>query len=142
MSTGNGVIHSEFNGSGTEPVHFLQIWIEPNGKGNAPAYQQIKFDPQEKRDRLKLLAAAKPVEGAVQIQQDAIVFVAELSPGSSVRHNLAPGRAAWAHVVSGKITLNGEVLSEGDAAAIEDERFIELVNSAPDRSEVLVFDLA
>lgn len=142
MSAGNGVIHSEFNGSDTEPVHFLQIWIEPNGKGNAPAYQQIKFNPQEKRNRLKVLAAGIAVDGAVQIQQDASMSVAELDPGASVRHDLAPGRAAWAHVVSGKINLNGEVLYEGDAAAVEDEGFIELVNSAPDRSEVLVFDLA
>ena len=95
MSAGNGVIHSEFNGSDSEPVHFLQIWIEPNVKGNAPAYQQIKFDPQEKRDRLKVLAAATAVDGAVQIQQDATGSATELGPGSSVRYRLATGRAAW-----------------------------------------------
>ena len=142
MSAGNGVIHSEFNGSDSEPVHFLQIWIKPNGKGSAPTYQQIKFDPQEKRNRLKVLAAATSVDGAVQIQQDASMSVAELDPGSSVRHSLAAGRAAWVHVVSGRITLNGEVLNEGDAAAVEEEAFIELVNTAPSTSEVLVFDLA
>src|ERR1700757_725386 len=82
MSAGNGVIHSEFNGSDTEAVHFLQIWIEPNKKGTAPAYQQIKFDPEEKRDRLKVLAAPTAVEGAVQIQQDTTMSVAALGPGS------------------------------------------------------------
>ena len=142
MSAGNGVIHSEFNGSDTEPVHFLQIWIEPNGKGNAPAYQQIKFNPQEKRNRLKVLAAAIAVDGAVQIQQDASMSVAELDPGASVRHDLAPGRAAWVHVVSGQVTVNGEVLHEGDAAAVEDENSVELGNLAAGASEVLLFDLA
>jgi redox-sensitive bicupin YhaK (pirin superfamily) len=142
MSAGDGVIHSEFNGSDTEAVHFLQIWIEPNCKGNAPAYQQVQFDPEEKRNRMKVLAAPTVVEGAVQIRQDATVSVAELSPNFSVRQPLAPGRAAWVHIISGKILLNGQALDEGDAVAIEDEPLLEIVNTGAGASEVFVFDLA
>jgi redox-sensitive bicupin YhaK (pirin superfamily) len=98
--------------------------------------------PEEKRDRLKVLAAPTAVEGAVQIQPDARMSVAALSPGSSVRHALAPGRAAWVHVVSGKVILNGQVLYEGDAAAVQDESFLDVVNSEAHTSEVLLFDLA
>lgn len=142
MSAGNGVIHSEFNGSDTEPVHFLQIWIKPNRKGNSPAYQQIKFEPQEKRDRLKVLAAPTTVEGAVMIEQDTTMSVAELAPGSSARHDLLPGRAAWVHIVSGQVSLNGEVLHQGDAAAVEDVTSVEVMNLQAGTSEVLLFDLA
>jgi len=142
MSAGNGVIHSEFNGSDSEPVHFLQIWIEPNGKGSAPAYQQFKFDPEEKRNRLKVLAAPYAVEGAVQIQQDAQMAVAELTPGSRVSHSLAPGRAAWVHVVSGEVTLDGQLLYAGDSAAVQSQENLEIASFGPANAEFLLFDLA
>jgi redox-sensitive bicupin YhaK (pirin superfamily) len=142
MSAGNGVIHSEFNGSETEPVHFLQIWIESDRKSTAPAYEQIAFHPEEKLNRLKTLASSTPVDGAVQIQQDATMAVAELTPNSSVTHTLANGRAAWLHVVFGEVTVNGQLFNEGDSAAVEDEGSLEIVGTGRRNSEALLFDLA
>jgi redox-sensitive bicupin YhaK (pirin superfamily) len=141
MSAGNGVVHSEFNGSDTEPVRLLQIWIEPKTAGTTPTYQQIKFEPEEKRDRIKVLAAATPVEGAVQINQDARMAVVELTPNARVPYDLAPGRGAWVHVVRGEVTLNGRVLRDGDAAAVENEGKLEFANAGLAAAEVLVFDL-
>ena len=60
----------------------------------------------------QVLAAPTAVEGVVQIQQEATMSVAALSPSSSVRHALAPGRAGWVHVVSGEVILNGQSLNE------------------------------
>jgi hypothetical protein len=142
MSAGTGVIHSEFNGSESEPVHFLQIWIETNATGTAPAYEQIAFQPEEKLNRLKVLASYAAVQGAVQIQQDAQMAVAELTPNSRVTHALAPGRAAWLHVVSGEVALNGQVLRDGDSAAVQTEQSLEIVGGGSRNAEVLLFDLA
>jgi redox-sensitive bicupin YhaK (pirin superfamily) len=142
MSAGSGVIHSEFNGSDTEPVHFLQIWIEPGTRGTPPAYEQIQFDPEEKRNRFRILASSSPVEGAVQINRDAQVAVAELTPKSQLSHSLAPGRAAWLHVIAGEICVNGQPLLEGDSAAVEATDTLEIVSSGTKNAEVLLFDLA
>ena len=55
MSAGTGVAHSEFNASERDPVHFLQIWIEPSRRGVRPSYEEKKFDDASKRGRLKLV---------------------------------------------------------------------------------------
>ena len=142
MSAGSGVVHSEFNGSKTEPVHFMQIWIEPQSTGTAPGYEQLKFEPEEKQNKFKVLASSKRVPGAALINQDATVSVSQLDPGSKLTYQLGSGRHAWVHVVEGDVTLNGTALTTGDAAAISQEQALELAATGPGNSEVLVFDLA
>ena len=56
MSAGTGVTHSEFNGSPTELVHFLQIWLLPSQRGIKPGYEQKTFAAQDKAGRLRLVA--------------------------------------------------------------------------------------
>jgi quercetin 2,3-dioxygenase len=142
MSAGKGVVHSEFNGSESEPVHFLQIWIEPKSTGTAPSYAQLKFEAAEKQNKLKLLASPQPEPGAVQINQDARVSVAELTKGHDLTYELGAGRHAWVQVVHGDIALNGVELAAGDAAAISDETALKIKTAGSETSEVLVFDLA
>jgi quercetin 2,3-dioxygenase len=142
MSAGSGVVHSEFNGSETEPVHFLQIWIEPKSKGTTPAYEQIKFDAAEKLDRFKVLASSKPAEGVATINQDASVAVAELTPGKSLSYKLGDKRHAWLQVIHGEVKVNGTTLSSGDAVAADNESALEITAQGAANSEVLLFDLA
>jgi len=141
MSAGSGVVHSEFNASATEPVHFLQIWIEPAVTGTAPSYEQYAFLPEEKRNRFRLLASDAPTAGAARLQQDARVSVAAVAEGESLSYPMEAGRHAWVHVVSGDILLNGERLMGGDAAALEGETELRFAAEGGE-SEVLVFDLA
>jgi quercetin 2,3-dioxygenase len=141
MSAGSGVVHSEFNGSDTEPVHFLQIWIEPKSRGTKPAYEQIKFDAAEKLDRFKVLASSTPAEGSATINQDASVAVAELTPGRSLSYTLDKNRHAWLQVIHGEVKVNGTTLSSGDAIAADDEPTLEITAQGAANSEVLLFDL-
>lgn len=142
MSAGTGVVHSEFNPSETDPVHLLQIWIEPAARGLTPAYEQYKFQPEEKLDRFKVLASPEPVQGAATMHQDAKVSVAELTPGKSLTYALGSGRHAWLQVIRGEVTANGKDLSAGDAVALDDEKELSLTANGKTNSEVLLFDLA
>jgi quercetin 2,3-dioxygenase len=144
MSAGNGVVHSEFNASDTEAVHSIQIWIEPTAEDLQPAYQQIAFDPAEKRGRLRLLAAPAAGNGdrVAVINQDARVHVADLSGDATVTHGLGAGRHAWVQVVRGTVNVNGHALREGDGAAVSDERDLALAGVGQEGGEVLLFDLA
>jgi redox-sensitive bicupin YhaK (pirin superfamily) len=140
MSAGSGITHSEFNASQQEPVHFLQIWIQPNRVGLAPSYEQRAIPPVELADRLRPIAALGGGGGAVRLHQDARILAARLAPGAEVRHALAPGRGAWVQLARGALTLGSEALDAGDGAAASDER--ELVLQATEPAEVLVLDLA
>jgi redox-sensitive bicupin YhaK (pirin superfamily) len=142
MSAGTGVVHSEFNGSETEPVHFLQIWIEPKSNGTAPSYEQIKFDPADKLDRFKLLATSEKVPGAATINQDATVSVAELTPGKQLTYPLGKKRHAWLHVIDGDVIVNGKSLHTGDAISADDEEKLDVSAAGKSNSEILLFDLA
>ena len=139
MTAGDGIVHSEFNASDTEPSHSLQIWIEPRAQDLTPSYQQIAFAPEERRGRLHLLAGPAPAnaERTAVINQDMRLYVTEVDAGDRVTHTLSDGRHAWLQVVRGTIDVNGTSLQEGDGAAVSDERALVVSGNG----EVLLFDL-
>lgn len=139
MTAGDGIVHSEFNASETEPSHSLQIWIDPRAEDLVPSYQQIAFAPDAKRGRLYLLAGPESDDEArtAVINQDARVYVTEVDAGDRVTHTLVEGRHAWIQVVRGAIDVSGISLMQGDGAAISDERAVVISGNG----EVLVFDL-
>jgi redox-sensitive bicupin YhaK (pirin superfamily) len=140
MSAGTGVSHSEFNSSKTEPVHFLQIWIEPEQNGLKPGYEQRSFSEGDRQNRLRLIASRDGSDGSVTIHQDVKVYDALLTAGESILHQLDGDRLAWIQVVKGTITVNDTPLGTGDGAAISKETYLNL--KASEDAEVLLFDLA
>ena len=132
MTAGTGIMHSEFNASAAEPVHFLQIWILPARTGTPPGYEQKTLGPEATEGKL--------VRAPIALQQDAAIYIAKLGDGATVSHALASGRGAWLQVARGVIALNGTEMKEGDGAAIENEPGLDI--EAMTAAEVLVFDLA
>jgi redox-sensitive bicupin YhaK (pirin superfamily) len=139
MRAGSGVMHSEYNHSKTEPVHFLQIWIVPDKEGLKPAYGQQPFDRALAERSFVLLASRDGREGTLQVAQDVDVWMTQLAAGERRKISLAPGRHAWIHVARGSASLNGTSLGEGDGAGVSSEETLQFLGG--DAAEVLVFDL-
>jgi redox-sensitive bicupin YhaK (pirin superfamily) len=139
MSAGTGVMHSEFNHSATDQVHFLQIWIQPAQKGIAPSYEEKHFDSASKQGQLRLIASADGAEGSVTIHQDARIYAAILNGAERIEHTLAKGRTAYLHLIRGQLEVNGTRLSTGDALKFEGEPRIDIGNA--EAAEFLLFDL-
>lgn len=140
LSAGTGVAHSEFNPSPSESVHLLQIWIMPRSRHLSPSYEQKAFSEGERRNRLRLVASEDGRDGSVTIQQDARLYAGILDGDTTIEHVLAGGRYGWLQLARGNVELNGHNMTQGDGAAISDERSLKIVVSA--EAEVLLFDLA
>jgi quercetin 2,3-dioxygenase len=141
MSAGRGVMHSEFNHSPDRPVHFLQIWIQPDegGRGIAPEYEEKRFGPEEKRGRLRLVASRDGADGSVRIHQDARVYAGLIDGAEQASLDVGPGRWLYVHVARGRVSANGEALEAGDALKLPGAPTLSLARGTD--AEVLVFDL-
>jgi redox-sensitive bicupin YhaK (pirin superfamily) len=138
MAAGTGVLHSEYNPSQKDPVHFLQIWIQPDEAGVKPAYGEKAF-PNAAPGRLNLVASKAGRDGSIAINQDADLWLATFSNGEAVEHELKSNRHGWIHVAEGKVEVNGKLLAAGDGVAINQELKLELTGKG--KAQVLLFDL-
>jgi hypothetical protein len=122
MSAGSGIRHSEMNGSATEPVRFVQMWVLPDTPGVAPGYEQRDVTTALWTGGLVAIASGQGHDTAISIhQRDAVLWVGRLAPGATV--DVPPARFVHAFVAVGAAALSGghDVnLVEGDAARLVD----------------------
>jgi redox-sensitive bicupin YhaK (pirin superfamily) len=140
MSAGRGITHSEFNPSPRQPLHFLQIWIQPRERGLTPSYTEWHTKPEHADAAKVLVISPDGREGSANIHQDADIYRLRLRPGQTATHKLRAGRGAWLHVAKGSLTLNGVPLATGDGARTEQPGTLTL--AATRQTEALLFDLA
>jgi redox-sensitive bicupin YhaK (pirin superfamily) len=142
MSAGHGVEHSEFNDSQDEPVHFLQIWIQPDRVNAPPAYAQRAFDPAARRGRWATLASPDGDGDSLAIRQQAWLRGALLGAGDGVEFAPNPTRRYWLHVAQGAVDVDGRALGAGDALGFAGEAGrMQLAGRGEAVADVLLFDL-
>lgn len=138
MTLGSGAWHSEQNGSDTEPLRFIQLWIMPAERGLPPGVEQKVFTKQDRTDRL-LKAISGQGGDAALVHQDAAVYLSSMNPGTKLEHAFDAGHGAYLYVIEGALRLNDEKLETGDAAKISDEPAITLEAQAP--TELLMVEV-
>ncbi len=139
MSAGTGVFHSEFNHEKNGETHLLQIWILPKLREIAPRYGQKSFLQDFANNDFVLVVSGSGRDGSIAINQDAEIFVAKFSAGKNFDFAMKENRKVWIQMVAGTISVNGETLAKGDAAAITNEQQLKII--AEENSEFLLFDL-
>lgn len=137
MSAGSGIRHSEFNPSDTKPLHFLQIWIQPNVYGEAPGYQQKEFG---RKPGLTLAVSPDGEAGSLIIKQDARLYQLLLDENAEAQLPAAAKHKYYVHVIKGELLIEGESVKPGDGAKIEGIDNLVLTAQAG-AVQALVFDL-
>jgi len=141
ISAGSGVVHSEFNPSEDQPVHFMQIWIEPNAQGLEPRYEDQKIIG-ETDNEWKLILSPDGRDDSMAIRQDVELRTVQLASATSIHYETKrKGRGFWLFVLEGGISADGNDLGKGDSLAISGLEHLDLVNATHESAKVMLFDL-
>jgi redox-sensitive bicupin YhaK (pirin superfamily) len=141
MSAGDGVRHSEFNPSDSEPTELYQIWMRPNQRGGMPRYAEKKLSAEKFYDKNKLLFSEDGRDGSVAIRQNAEVYMARLQAGDNFnwkQNTSFPN--LWIQMIEGETEVNGRYLEKADGLGIENFNK-ELFFSAVSKSKFFIFCL-
>ncbi len=139
MTLGSGAYHSECNGSKTEPVEFIQMWILPDELGLEPGVEQKQYTEEDRHNRLLQILRPVGTEGeGVTVHQNVWMYVSRLDSEREVEHVFGEGRGGYFYLIEGAVELNGETLSTGDAAKIVGDGSIQV--RALETSELIFVD--
>jgi hypothetical protein len=140
MTAGAGINHSEMNASPTDPVHFIQIWIEPAEQDLPPAYTQKNFPHEGRHNRWQHLISPEAHDGSLRIHQDACLSIAELDAGAHIDATIGADRYGYVHLATGDVCIGDELLTGGDAVTFTGPGTLRI--TAEDAGRILFFDLA
>jgi quercetin 2,3-dioxygenase len=139
MSAGSGITHSEQNASGTEPVHFVQMWVRPDKAGIEPGYQQQAIDDDQLDGRLVTIASGMAGhDAAITIHnRSAALHAARLPAGAEVSLPAAP--YLHLYLARGRVDVDDTALAEGDAARFTMSTGVNI--AAREDAELLVWEM-
>jgi len=140
MSSGTGILHSEFNHSQTALTNLLQLWIIPKERNIKPRYDQKYFPLDENKNGLLKVVSGNKSDGVLYIHQDAAISMGSLDAGEKLNYNFSyKGNGAYLFVINGRINFSGDELNTRDAAGIYDTENFEIVSLT--KSEFVIIEV-
>jgi redox-sensitive bicupin YhaK (pirin superfamily) len=140
MSAGTGVTHSEFNGSESEVVNFLQIWVIPENRGIEPRYDQRLYSTDERQGRFQNIVSPNRNDDGIWINQQAWFWLGDFKAGQSEAYTIKKsGNGAYFFVLEGTIAIAGEQLERRDGLGIEGAQSVDF--EVNEDCQLLVMDV-
>lgn len=128
------------NASRIDSAHVFQMQLRSTGDVGETSPQQQRFSAAARRGALCVVVSPDGRRGSLSIHEDVVISTALLGRGQHVVHELAKGRKAWLHVISGEATLGDLVLAAGDGAGFADQRAVSMI--CGEDSEILLVDVS
>lgn len=141
MSAGTGITHSEYNKNSDKKVKFLQIWVFPNKRNVSPRYDQITLNANDRKNKFQQILSPEKEDEGVWIHQNAWFHLGKFDKGISTEYTLkSKENGVYAFVISGNVTIEGQLLGERDGFGIWDLDKIKITSDS-DNSEVLLMEV-
>jgi len=140
MSAGTGIRHSEFNPNADRRTKLLQIWLFPNKQNVEPRYQQITLNVNDRENKLQQILSPNPEDAGVWIHQDAWFHLGKFEKGLTENYTVKrEGNGVYAFVISGSVTINGQLLETRDALGVWNTENLEITSTSD--AEILLMDI-
>ncbi|MHC5039267.1 MAG: pirin family protein [Planctomycetota bacterium] len=139
MTAVTGTRRRESNASRTDWAHVFRIFLLPAEVGLDHAQEQERFAAALRRNALCIVASPDGRKESLRIRQDVLIYSSVLAPGRHLIHELLPGRSAWLHVISGEVSLQDIILTQGDGAGVTTESSASFM--ARENTEILLVDM-
>jgi redox-sensitive bicupin YhaK (pirin superfamily) len=140
MSAGKGIQHSEYNGSSSEAVNLLQIWVFPKERNIEPRYDQINYDLVAANNSFLTVVSPIKSEKTMWINQDAFFSLGTFDADSKASYKIQhPGNGAYVFFIEGQGVLDDTVLANRDAVGVYDTEELEI--DFKKNSKVLIIEI-
>ena len=142
MSAGSGIMHEERNNSLTEYINLFQIWILPEEQDVEPAYEQMKFDQVDRKNKLQTLVSSYKDENreSLKIHQDARISRIDLDKNIEFNYTLkSKDHGVYSILISGEISVESKSLERRDAIGISESSDFSI--QAKQDSEILFIEV-